>query len=278
MKQNTALALGAATVVAAGGLVALYFALRKTDSSKSTQSAASPASTESTKASSSTLSKTDVLAMYEQITKNLDGVILETANYEQRILEQINQSEGQMTQADQDNFRLHIIAFFKEKMREMEKKIHAAFKTTEEAFIDASLVVYKDDPQIAAAMHALQQKFSLFTGEGQTDPLPERVTMELILQVLGETLEGMSEKMIESHSIAIEKFPDQQSEGFARCIQELYMPRVEEVRVRVCKKYDIDQQTLQAGIMQYRAEPGFETALKAHTDKQKQVFLSLGLA
>jgi hypothetical protein len=131
-----------------------------------------------------------------------------------------------------------MMAEFATAMKEVESRVYEAMGVTE-GEVEQATNYFNDDGEFQAVLKTLRRKYSLFTGQGVED-VPDYVTMELIMDVMSETMKLMTAAMEEVFTQTKSEFPVG-SEQFAQILQQRYVEKIGVLRQKVQKKYNIDQ-------------------------------------
>jgi hypothetical protein len=198
-------------------------------------SAAASGSSGSTASNEKILPKNTLLEVFVQITNQMEKVILKVSQLEQQLVNQAAQ-EGQ--QVDYEQFRQLMMNEFKNSMKDAETRVYAHYKVTE-AQVEASATFFADDADFQQVLKTLKRKFALFTGQGGED-VPEHVTMQLVMDVMSETMTRMTAAMEEVFNQTRENHVVG-TDAFNQALQTRYVERVGVIRAKVQKKYNLDQ-------------------------------------
>jgi len=218
------------------------------------------------------ISKATLIKVFQQITAQMERVILRISQLEQQILQQ---AQAEDKEVDQNELRESMMAEFAGAMKEVETRVYEAMGVTE-AEVEQATNYYNDDPEFQAVLKTLRRKYSLFTGQGVED-VPEYVTMELIMDVMSETMRLMTAAMEEVFNQTKSELTVG-TEAFAQTLQQRYVEKIGVLRQKVQKKYNIDQDLLQAGVIKYQTNPEFQRKMVELTTEQSEAYKKLGLA
>jgi len=218
------------------------------------------------------ISKTTLVKVFQQITAQMERVILRISQLEQQILQKA-QAENQ--EVDQMELRESMMSEFAGAMKEVETRVYEVMGVTE-ADVEHATNYFGDDTEFQAVLKTLRRKYSLFTGQGVED-VPDYVTMELIMDVMTETMRLMTAAMEEVFNQTRAEL-DVGSEAFAQTLQQRYVEKIGVLRQKVQKKYNIDQDLLQAGVIKYQSNPEFQRKMVELTTEQSEAYKKLGLA
>jgi len=218
------------------------------------------------------ISKATLMKVFQQITAQMERVILRISQVEQQILAKAQQDNQEV---DQMELRESMMAEFASAMKEVETRVYEHMSVTE-VEVEQATNYYNDDPEFQAVLKTLRRKYSLFTGQGVED-VPDYVTMELIMDVMSETMKLMTAAMEEVfHQTKAEMSVG--TEAFAQTLQQRYVEKIGVLRQKVQKKYNIDQDLLQAGVIKYQSNPEFQQKMIELTTEQSDAYKKLGLA
>ena len=181
------------------------------------------------------ISKTQLIKVFQQITAQMERVILRISQVEQQILQKAQQ-DGQ--EIDQNELRESMMNEFNNAMKEVEARVYEHLQVSE-ADVEQATAYFNDDADFQAVLKTLRRKYSLFTGQGVED-VPDYVTMELIMNVMSETMTKMTAAMEEVfHQTKAEHAVG--TEAFAQTLQQRYVERIGVIRQKVQKKNVITQ-------------------------------------
>jgi len=218
------------------------------------------------------ISKSTLVKVFQQITAQMERVILRISQVEQQILAKAQQDNQEV---DQMELRESMMAEFASAMKEVEARVYEHQSVTE-VDVEQATNYYNDDPEFQAVLKTLRRKYSLFTGQGVED-VPDYVTMELIMDVMSETMKLMTAAMEEVFNQTKAEMPVG-TEAFAQTLQQRYVEKIGALRQKVQKKYNIDQDLLQAGVIKYQSNPEFQQKMVELTTEQSEAYKKLGLA
>jgi hypothetical protein len=173
--------------------------------------------------------------IFREVTKEMSKVIHAIGMLEQQFLEEAAQGGRNV---DPDVLREHLINKFITDVKEAEGQVYSRYGVTQ-ADVEAAAQYFHDDADFEKEVKNLRRKFALFTGQGIED-VPEHVTMELVMDVLSETMMKMTAAMEEVYYKTKEAH-EVGTEAFAQTLQTSYVEKVAVIRSKVQKKYDIDQ-------------------------------------
>jgi hypothetical protein len=218
------------------------------------------------------LAKAQLIKVFQQITAQMERVILRISQLEQQILQRAQQEEQEV---DQNELRESMMAEFTNAMKDVEGRVYSSLNVTE-AEVEQATNYFNDDADFQAVLKTLRRKYALFTGQGVED-VPDFVTMELIMDVMSETMQKMTAAMEEVfHQTKGEMSVG--TEQFAQTLQQRYVEKIGVLRQKVQKKYNIDQDLLQAGVIKYQNNPEFQRKMVELTTEQSEAYKKLGLA
>jgi hypothetical protein len=218
------------------------------------------------------LPKAQLIRVFQQITAQMERVILHISQLEQQILQRAQQEEQEV---DQNELRESMMAEFTNAMKDVEGRVYQSLKVTE-AEVEQATNYFNDDADFQAVLKTLRRKYALFTGQGVED-VPDYVTMELIMDVMSETMQKMTTAMEEVfHQTKSEMSVG--TEQFAQTLQQRYVEKIGVLRQQVQKKYNIDQDLLQAGVIKYQNNAEFQRKMVELTTEQSEAYKKLGLA
>jgi len=218
------------------------------------------------------LSKASLIKVFQQITAQMERVILRISQLEQQILQKAQQDEQDV---DQNELRESMMSEFTGAMKEVETRVYEHLGVTE-AEVEQATNYFNDDADFQAVLKTLRRKYSLFTGQGVED-VPDYVTMELIMDVMSETMQKMTAAMEEVFNQTKAEM-NVGTEAFAQTLQQRYVEKIGVLRQKVQKKYNIDQDLLQAGVIKYQNNPEFQRKMVELTTEQSEAYKKLGLA
>lgn len=268
-----AVALAMAVVTAAVVAYTVYAApSKKAVASKGAAEDPSELEGETEETEAPKLSKATLIKVFQQITAQMERVILRISQLEQQILQKAEQ-EGQ--EVDPNELRESMMAEFANAMKDVEARVYAQLSVTE-AEVEQATNYFNDDAEFQNVLKTLRRKYSLFTGQGVED-VPEYVTMELIMDVMTETMRLMTAAMEEVFNQTRAEL-SVGTEAFAQTLQQRYVERIGALRQMVQKKYNIDQDILQAGVIKYQSNPEFQRKMVELTTEQTEAYKKLGLA
>jgi len=218
------------------------------------------------------LSKASLIKVFQQMAAQMERVILRISQLEQQILQKA-QLENQ--EIDQMELRESMMAEFNTAMKDVETRVYEHTGVTESDVAQAT-AYFNDDADFQAVLKALRRKYSLFTGQGVED-VPDYVTMQLIMDVMSETMTKMTAAMEEVFNQTKGEL-NPGTEAFAQTLQQRYVEKIGVLRQKVQKKYNIDQDLLQAGVIKYQNNPEFQRKMVELTTEQSEAYKKLGLA
>jgi hypothetical protein len=218
------------------------------------------------------LSKAALIKVFQQITAQMERVILRISQLEQQILQKAQQEDQEV---DQNELRESMMAEFTSAMKEVEARVYEHLGVTE-AEVEQATNYFNDDADFQAVLKTLRRKYSLFTGQG-VEEVPDFVTMELIMDVMSETMQKMTAAMEEVFNQTKAEM-NVGTEAFAQTLQQRYVEKIGVLRQKVQKKYNIDQDLLQAGVIKYQNNPEFQRKMVELTTEQSEAYKKLGLA
>jgi len=218
------------------------------------------------------MSKSTLIKVFQQITAQMERVILRISQLEQQILQQ---AQEQNQEVDQMEFRESMMSEFATAMKEVETRVYEMTGVTE-AEVEQATNYFNDDAEFQAVLKTLRRKYALFTGQGVED-IPDYVTMELIMDVMSETMRQMTAAMEEVFTQTKSELTPG-TDAFAQTLQQRYVEKIGVLRQKVQKKYNIDQELLQAGVIKYQSNPEFQKKMVELTTEQSEAYKKLGLA
>jgi len=215
--------------------------------------------------------KATLIEIFNQVTLQMEKVILRISQLEQSVMQQAKE-EGQQVNAEE--FKEHMMNEFKSAMKEAEERVYAHYKVTDKE-VEVAADYFDDDADFQVALKTLKRKYALFTGSGGED-VPDFVTQKLVTDVMTETMMRMTTSMEEVFAQTKESF-EPGTEAFNNMLQQKYVERVGIIRAKVQKKYNLDQDLLQAGVIKYQSDPLFQQKMYELTQHQHERFEKLGL-
>jgi len=218
------------------------------------------------------LSKATLIKVFQQMAAQMERVILRISQLEQQILQKAQQENQEI---DQMELRESMMSEFNAAMKEVETRVYEHMDVIEND-VEQATAYFNDDADFQAVLKALRRKYSLFTGQGVED-VPDYVTMQLIMDVMSETMTKMTAAMEEVfNQTKAELSPG--TEAFAQTLQQRYVEKIGVLRQKVQIKYNIDQDLLQAGVIKYQNNPEFQKKMVELTTEQSEAYKRLGLA
>ena len=199
------------------------------------------------------ISKAALVEIFNEITSEMSRVIVQIGQMEQALLQQAAEANKQI---DPEGLRDHLLQEFTLEVREAEASVYARHGVTQ-TDVEAAAKYFHDDADFQAAVKTLKRKFALFTGQG-SDDVPEHITMELIMEMLSETMMKMTAAMEEVFHQTKEKSAVG-TEAFNAQLQSAYVERVGSIRQKVQKKYGVDQ--VRGGLLSSSSAPRCSRAL-----------------
>jgi len=181
------------------------------------------------------ITKATLIKVFQQITAQMERVILRISQLEQQILQQ---AEMQGQEVDQNELRESMMGEFVNAMKDVETRVYEHLNVNE-ADVEQATKYFNDDADFQTVLKTLRRKYSLFTGQGVED-VPDYVTMELIMDVMAETMHAMTAAMEEVFAQTKAEMP-MGTDAFAQNLQQRYVERIGVIRQQVQKKYNIDQ-------------------------------------
>ncbi|KAH9255596.1 hypothetical protein BASA81_006426 [Batrachochytrium salamandrivorans] len=216
--------------------------------------------------------KEELIRVFSQITQQMEKVIFRISQLEQQILQRAQQNDEEI---DQNELRESMMNEFFTAMKDVEHRVYEHVGVTE-IDVEVATAFYSEDPDFQQVLKTLRRKYSLFTGQGVED-VPDYVTMELIMDVMSETMTKMTSAMEEVFALTKAEFQPG-TEQFAQTLQQRYVEKIGVLRQEVQTKYNIDQDLLQAGVIKYQNNPEFQAKMVQLTTEQSEAYKRLGLA
>ena len=125
-------------------------------------------------------------------------------------------------------------------MEDVEKKVYSKHSTTE-AVVEACSKAYAEHPEFKKKVTELQSLFRIFTGQSGDVEVPEQYTLDVVLEIMTETMESMTDTMEKLCGELAEEGLDAGTPEFQQKLQERYMKESQAVRTRVQEKHGISQ-------------------------------------
>lgn len=273
-KQGVVIAAVAAVVAAVS--TALYVLTRPpaVEVKKTAKTAGEPEAAKS--ATDLSLTREQLLAIFQEITARMQHVVMRLAEEEQRVSQQ---SGGAGQVHKQQEIQRYLMARFEEAMRDIETQVYSKFKT-DEAAVREAVKYYEKDEDLIKTISTLKALYNAVMGQSQDLPaVPDHLTMDKLLDVLKGTmvvLRSCAEKIRDQllkEGVDLKADP----QGFTAKFQPKYARAVEAERAKLLKEHGIQKETeLQAAVVKYQNNASFQTELKKLTDFHNQKMAELG--
>lgn len=186
------------------------------------------------------LTREQLLSIFQEITARMQHVVMRLAEEEQRVSEQ-SAGSGQMHK--QQEIQRYLVARFEEAMREIETQVYSKFKT-DEAAVRAATLHYEKDEDLIKTISTLKALYNAVMGQSPDLPaVPDHLTMEKLLDVLRGTmavLRSCAEKIrdqLVQEGVDLKKDP----QGFSARFQPKYARAVEVERAKLLSEHGIKQ-------------------------------------
>jgi len=199
----------------------------------------SSSSKTSTNDETPSLDKQTMIKIFERITGMMQVVVMNLAEHEQQVRQAAAQRGKQVTNQEMEQY---LMGQFRQAMGEVEQTVYKDNNTSEEQVRVATLY-YADDEDFAKTLNKLKALFKAMTGQPNTDAVevPEHVTMEKVLIVMSETMEGINDVLEKLHAELKEQGLSPESTEFKQQLQTLYLERVQLVRNEVHAKHNVSE-------------------------------------
>lgn len=217
-----------------------------------------------------------LIRIFQEITNSMQQVMVKLAQIEQQLKMNARQQGKEISDAD---LHQYLMKQFEDAMNRVEQSVYQRNNTTE-AEVQQAAEVFAEDAEFKTAVETLKSLFKVFTGqtsEGDLAKVPERLDIDLVLSIMEETMDGMSDAMEESFAELKEGGMAEGSQEFNTKLQTLYTQRIAVVRADVQEKYDIKQAELHAGVIKYQSQQRFQEKMYELTKRQKERFAKLGV-
>ena len=175
--------------------------------------------------------------IFKEITNKMRLIIVRLAQIEQQLRASAMKTGKNLPEKD---LHAYLMNQFQAAMATAEKEIYTKFKTTEPV-VQACSKAYEEVPEFKAAVTEMTSLFNVFMGKPNTKEVPSDMTLELVMEIMAETMTKMTLCMEEVCAKLKEEGIEMGSEKFQRELQERYMRNSQEVRTTVHKKYNITQ-------------------------------------
>lgn len=216
------------------------------------------------------MTKKKSIAVFNDITREMQGVVMQLAQVEQQIKSQANVPDEKIAE--------YMMSQFEAAMRQVEAKVYEVHNTNEQE-VQKSAKEFENDEEFKAAVLKLQKLYAAISGQAiVTADVPAHLTMEKMMTVMEKLFEGMTAAMEEIVAAVKAEHGDNPSrEVLAQAIGKEYGPRIMEVRKKINASFGISQEELQAGLMKYQREPEFAAKMDEITQQQKEKLVELGV-
>ena len=197
----------------------------------------SPAATESDVTEVPDLPLETMIKIFEEITANMKVVMVKLAQIEQQIRQSVQAQGKQISDQEMSGYLMNQ---FKQSMEAVEKQVYTKFSTNE-ATVERIAKHFAEEPSFKKCVTELQSLFRIFTGQSGDVEVPAQFTLEVILDIMTETMESMTDTMEKLCKQLTEEGLTTGTPEFQQKLQTAYMKESQEVRTAVQKKHGISQ-------------------------------------
>jgi uncharacterized FlgJ-related protein len=233
------------------------------------QSASEPAPVKST---APALPREDVIRFFQDLTERMQQVIVHLAEKDQAI-----RSNPELRKSfSMESIQELLLEEFEDTMKQHEAKLYEERGFTEEQIKNAT-ETYAEDEDFKKVVTKMQQLYGAMRGEPQEVPeVPAELTAPKLLAYCRELFDSTSDVMEECVKCVSASKPESQ-EVFQRMLNEMFVKRVDDVRVQMEKKYAFSQEVVQQALVQYLPDPHFRAEYEALRKRQGERFAQMGL-
>mmetsp|Transcript_15516 Transcript_15516/g.30043 ORF Transcript_15516/g.30043 Transcript_15516/m.30043 type:complete len:241 (-) Transcript_15516:1267-1989(-) len=234
--SSKAVAVGIAAGVAVLAAGALYLLTRPAQSAAPKVAEGSSAGAPAGQAK---LPKETMIKIFERITGMMQVVVMNLAEHEQKV-RMSAQSRGK--EISHEEMEQYLMSQFRQAMAEVEQTVYRENNTTEDEVRQAT-AFYEDDEDFNKTLNKLKRLFKAVTGQQQTQlpEVPEDFTMEKVLAIMSETMEGVNVVLETIHNELKETGLTPESNDFKSELQQRYLERVPHVRNEVHNKHGVSE-------------------------------------
>ena len=230
----------AATAVVAAVTAALYVLTRPPPVQEKKQAESSTVEKGAKSASELSLTREQLLGIFQEITARMQHVVMRLAEEEQRVSQQAG---GTSSMQKQQEIQRYLMARFEESMREIETQVYSKFKTDENA-VRAAASYYEKDEDLVKVISTLKALYNAVMGQSQDLPaVPDHLTMEKLLKVLQGTMSVLRSCAESIRDQLVQEGVDLKADpqGFTAKFQPKYARAVEVERAKLLKAHGIQQ-------------------------------------
>ncbi|CAK9063788.1 Uncharacterized protein SCF082_LOCUS32975, partial [Durusdinium trenchii] len=158
---------------------------------------------------------------------------------------------------------------------EMEQYLMSKFR---QAMSEEATRFYESDEDFTKVLNKLKMLFKAVTGQSQTElpEVPEHVTMDKVLTVMSETMEGINVVLETINEELQASGLDPESQEFKKQLQERYMGQVAKLRSEVQEKHGIGEELLHAAVLKYQKVESFQQQLMMLSNAHQQRLEKVG--
>lgn len=230
----TTLLVSVGAVCVLGGVGLITYARMKKQKSVPTMTDASGEVVVDT--SALPLTKEEATAVLKELSNQMESIIVNIGKYEQEMVRHLT---AQKQTVPEEILREHLVDEFKKAMQLAESQVYSNHKISEDDFQKSHDVYVKQDPEYAKIAKAFVNAYYMFR-RYEPEDLPAHLTMDLIMNVMSETMELMTQSMEEIFA-RLKEENDPSSEAFAQKLHAEYVERVPALRAQVLQKYGLEQ-------------------------------------
>ncbi|GBG34235.1 Hypothetical Protein FCC1311_104592 [Hondaea fermentalgiana] len=271
--SSKAVAVGMAAGVAVLTAGLLYLLTRPVGSKKSAASEGAAGAEGEVAGNKPKLGKEAMIRIFERITGMMQMVVMNLAEHEQKVRMSV---ESRGKQISHEEMEQYLMTQFRQAMAEVEQTVYKENNTTEEEVRQATKY-YEDDEDFNKTLLKLKRLFKAVTGQQQTQlpEVPKEVTMEKVLQIMSETMDGVNIVLESIHKELADSGLSPESTEFKAELQQRYLDRVGRVRAEVHSKHNISE-LLHAAVIKYQQVPSFQQELMKISNTHRARLEKLG--
>ncbi|DAZ97069.1 TPA: hypothetical protein N0F65_001253 [Lagenidium giganteum] len=209
------------------------------------------------------LNRETLLTILDAVCARMGNVVLQVAKTETIIRQESAQKGEEIGEEELGTF---LMQQFDEWMQKAENEVYAKHNTTEDD-VKAATEYFESDEKVARAMTKLNDLYAMMSGNVSVE-VPEDFTLEKLITVMRESMEGLSAAMEETCKAVKAGNPENKEEA----INERYMKAADAVSDDIHAKHGVDRQVLQAAMVKFQQEELFQKTIVELQDQQTARF------
>lgn len=215
------------------------------------------------------LDKERLCALFTDIVKHMQTIVMQLAHAEQQIKAQADVPEDELAK--------YMMIQFENAMKTIELQLYEKYDTTE-AEAQEVAKLHEEDSDFKPIVKKLQAIYSAVSGQMVTVDIPDFLTLELMSTIMEKIMQGMTftmETLV--NEVRAELGPDVGKEELVKVVNKQYTARVEALRNQLFDQSGLTQDVMQAALVKYQHNAEFAAKMEELTQAQKEKFVELGI-